>query len=42
MNYTTLNTIDKKCFLQQVVNTGNQLAYNYNKRKLFLEEKKSI
>lgn len=42
INYTTLNTIDKKCFLQQVVNTGNQLAYNYNKRKIFLEKKMDV
>lgn len=39
-NSTELNTIDKKCFLQRVVNTGNQLAYNHNKRKILNKKQK--
>lgn len=38
-NHTTFNAIDKKCFLQRVVNMGNQLAHNYNKRKKFYQKK---
>jgi len=34
LNYKNLNTIDKKCFLQRIVNVGNQSALKYHKRKI--------
>ncbi|XP_025412604.1 ras GTPase-activating-like protein IQGAP1 isoform X2 [Sipha flava] len=32
VNYKNLNTIDKKCYLQRIVNSGNQYALNFQKQ----------
>lgn len=34
ISYKNLNTVDKKCLLQRIVNIGNQSFLNHHKRKI--------
>lgn len=35
VSYKNLNTVDKKCLLQRIVNIGNKSSLNHQKRKAY-------